>query len=994
MSISLNAVRPYGNGLVLGTYAPNALFSPQSLYWNTGSGFAYTNCLNARGLNAAFANSKDADYYIGSGTPQTTAGTTASALVGSMVGTVSGQYRSQVSNVGNVQSVGVIAYERNITVNNSSYGGVVYPYFVSNYFYTSGSGWTGVSGAPVAVRSSATASAKNSATFVGFFIDGVQVTATSGDIYVSSTNAKLLNIKNTLREDVDVDAVFGLKYTVSYNANGGTGTMNSQTCYYGAEQFKSAKASENSFTPQSGVYSFSGWNTKADGSGVVVAPGSNLSAVYPGVNKTVTLYAQWRFVGFTLTATKSAAVGTLSLKKGNEIVATEASGTLTYTGAADGSAYSLVCTMTDGFALPAQSIAPEEDDELTVVFNIPLYQIELAGGDHGTLSITSPDSPDRTEDGKNYYVTGRSITVQTAAATGFSVTAAYIDEILSGGGYSQIQEVPASAFTNGAFTIPNLSKSIRIRADYEAKICAVSASVDEASASAISGVTVTKIEDGESVPVTSVAYGTQVTFTATMVSGSGCSFEGFYIDGERVSDTSPMTLTITEDTVVVAKAKCAVTLELDFTGEGEHDTVSLKAGDEVYSAPVDVTLGDSLDIAVVFADSSTFHFDHWEKDGLLVALLVEATITPTKNVTYTAYVADVVEKTLKTWLMLIGTPTTKLDSGQYPGVINIVDVTPEEANMPTTLPSEYSTGDDDPEPYEHTRPGMGYVRVTAAPKITVGEGASAEEKNFNCFATALPEEGQQQPPTASVITRELTFTTLLAATETEIYAYYGAAVPVRVGIAYENGLSSRCGEIVITASTDPSAVRNDDGSITSLQGTDLTLVAIPANGWKFVGWFDVPEMGITPVAVGGTYTVVAAQTLYARFEADTAHAVKRWEGSDENKVMVWRSKTYEASKPFNPAACRVDARRYPDAAWTNGAVLELTVDMYSAPDAAAKPTAHTRLPTELQRQGVITSQDARRLPVRRMERYMQVEVKANGEVDALLVGTSMEGLAQ
>ena len=244
-----------------------------------------------------------------------------------------------------------------------------------------------------------------------------------------------------------------------------------------------------------------------------------------------------------------------------------------------------------------------------------------------------------------------------------------------------------------------------------------------------------------------------------------------------------------------------------------------------------------------------------------------------------------------------------------------------------------------------------------------------------------------------MITRELTFTTLLAAAETVIYAYYGAAVPVRVGIAYENGLSSRCGEIVITASTDPSAVRNPDGSITSLQGTNLTLVAIPANGWRFVGWFDVPEMGITPVAVGGTYTVVAAQTLYARFEPDTAHAVKRWEGSDENKVMVWRSKTYEASKPFNPAACRVDARRYPDAAETNGAVLELTVDMYSAPDAAAKPTAHTRLPTDSQRQGVITSQDARRLPVRRMERYMQVEVKANGEVDALLVGTSMEGLA-
>ena len=67
-------------------------------------------------------------------------------------------------------------------------------------------------------------------------------------------------------------------------------------------------------------------------------------------------------------------------------------------------------------------------------------------------------------------------------------------------------------------------------------------------------------------------------------------------------------------------------------------------------------------------------------------------------------------------------------------------------------------------------------------------------------------------------------------------------------------------------------------------------------------------------------------------------------------------------------------------------MLELTVDMFSAPDVNAKPTASTTLTN-------IADQDARRLPVRRMERYMQVQIKANVEIDALLVGTSMEGIA-
>ena len=50
-------------------------------------------------------------------------------------------------------------------------------------------------------------------------------------------------------------------YTVTFNPNGGTGTMNPQYIYSG----ESKALTSNAFTR--GGYTFNGWNTKADGKG-------------------------------------------------------------------------------------------------------------------------------------------------------------------------------------------------------------------------------------------------------------------------------------------------------------------------------------------------------------------------------------------------------------------------------------------------------------------------------------------------------------------------------------------------------------------------------------------------------------------------------------------------------------------------------------------------------------------------------------------------------
>ena len=79
------------------------------------------------------------------------------------------------------------------------------------------------------------------------------------------------------------------KYTVTYNANGGTGAPGSQTKYYGTGITLSKTV------PTRTGYNFKKWNTKKDGSGTSYAAGATYSA-----NAGVTLYAIWEQQVYTV----------------------------------------------------------------------------------------------------------------------------------------------------------------------------------------------------------------------------------------------------------------------------------------------------------------------------------------------------------------------------------------------------------------------------------------------------------------------------------------------------------------------------------------------------------------------------------------------------------------------------------------------------------------------------------------------------------------------
>lgn len=80
-----------------------------------------------------------------------------------------------------------------------------------------------------------------------------------------------------------------ITYTVSYNANGGSGAPSSQTKTYGVTLTLS------STKPTRTGYTFSGWNTNSSGTGTNYSAGGSYTA-----NAAVTLYAKWTAITYTV----------------------------------------------------------------------------------------------------------------------------------------------------------------------------------------------------------------------------------------------------------------------------------------------------------------------------------------------------------------------------------------------------------------------------------------------------------------------------------------------------------------------------------------------------------------------------------------------------------------------------------------------------------------------------------------------------------------------
>ena len=115
--------------------------------------------------------------------------------------------------------------------------------------------------------------------------------------------------------DADITLYAQWGHTVTFNANGGTGTMSPQSANV------PTALTANTFTRLG--YTFTGWNTQANGLGVAYAD----KAMY-AFDADITLYAQW---GHTVTFNANGGTGTISPQVANVPTALTAN-TFTYTG--------------------------------------------------------------------------------------------------------------------------------------------------------------------------------------------------------------------------------------------------------------------------------------------------------------------------------------------------------------------------------------------------------------------------------------------------------------------------------------------------------------------------------------------------------------------------------------------------------------------------------------------------------------------------------------
>lgn len=134
---------------------------------------------------------------------------------------------------------------------------------------------------PTGTEASVSASADTGYVFENWTVEGITPTGLNPDNPASQTIT--VQGKTTLTANVRP-----ISYAVAFDANGGEGYTDPQVFSYDEAQQLTA----NAFTRDG--YTFTGWNTKPDGSSTSYADRATVSNLATTDGETITLYAQWR----------------------------------------------------------------------------------------------------------------------------------------------------------------------------------------------------------------------------------------------------------------------------------------------------------------------------------------------------------------------------------------------------------------------------------------------------------------------------------------------------------------------------------------------------------------------------------------------------------------------------------------------------------------------------------------------------------------------------
>ena len=224
-------------------------------------------------------------------------------------------------------------------------------------------------------------------------------------------------------------------YTVSYNANGGSGAPSSQSKKWG-----STLTLSNAVPTRTG-YTFNGWNTKADGTGTNYAKGASYTA-----NASTTLYAKWTLNSWTVSYNANGGLGSVSSQTkyyGQALTLASSGYTRSY--------YTL-----DGWATSASgSKAYDLGASYTGNAALSLYAY---------WKINTPGAPSSVSASRN---SDTSASVSWTRATGADTTyqRIYVERQTDGGAWAELTYVAGTATSYTDTTISaNHTYSYRVRA--------------------------------------------------------------------------------------------------------------------------------------------------------------------------------------------------------------------------------------------------------------------------------------------------------------------------------------------------------------------------------------------------------------------------------------------------------------------------------------------------------------------------------------------------
>lgn len=972
------------------------VLNPSSLTWNDGAGHnVTTNCLDAEG--GEFTNIKGNElFYIGDGTPSESPQTAAqaSALVGRGVwkraAVSSGSYYyGGVSDTGRKFGASQDTcdyWTRSASTSNANRGTVSFQTpskwdsgeaslsFESSY-YSATSVFTSVQGSNV--RSFVWASPpKSGYRFAGWYVNGSKVTSTSSSdsVYVAGADNRCLYVKIVYRQDIEAEAVYEeILYTYTFDANGGA--VSPESAQGGVETTVTIPA------PVREGYTFDGWYTAASGgTRYAIEPGD---AVHPTSNRI--LYAHWTANTYTIAFNANTGTGAAmqSVSATYDVSASLPACTYTKTGslfvgwntAADGSG--------TAYADGATVINLTAEDGATVTLYAQwktLHTITAAQvGSADVVDLSVEPAAATTTGGVDYWTEGTRVAVTVTPRAG---------KLLNGGGIS-VNNVSQGGFTNPTPSAPytfdmEVTGDTVIVPTVEVQTFTCAATIDAASedAGAITAV---------SVSPANVAYGGSATFSATVK--DGYSFAGFFdSEGNFVnagtleppsgnsSENSVYTYTVSNVTApiaLVAKAAAAVSLSLNST-----DYAALFVdGTECAGGSYNETLVVGTTIAYELAIDGGYGLDAWRSDAAILPLGTSGTIyvDAAVDATATILVDSALDRKITVHALSGSTGETPLNIGD--GFITFTGAAEQQAESASELGGGGAQPEAEEEPgntCEEHFVGTKTVRATAQNTVETNDGTLY----FYGWFEAIKEVNNNvvtYHPAANSLSQALALNILTNENKVFFVRYVeDGEVDVTVGATNDSGEHS--GNVWITRISGGTVTGGE--TTTALKnvplGSDVTVHARSRNGYRFDGWYNTPDPTVfTPLSSSETFTftVYGETAYYARFVLDR-NAICEWEGSDENKTMVWRSKVYVASKPFNPTSARVDADGYP---------VELAVGAWSSPDVAATSNRTAGI--------LVRDQDARRLPMMRAERYLRIDVVSDSPVNAVFVGTSMEGLA-